>query len=44
MTFSVTVSPFEDRFAAALLGEPEVRAIGGTREAAIAALKPKFHP
>ena len=39
MTFSVVVSPFEDRFTAALVGEPEVRAIGGTREAAIAALK-----
>jgi hypothetical protein len=39
MTFSVVVSPFEDRFAAALVGEPEVRAVGGTREAAIAALK-----
>ena len=39
MTFSVIVSPFEDRFAAALVGEPAVRAVGGTREAAIAALK-----
>ncbi len=39
MTFSVIVSPFEDRFAAALLGEPEVRAVGQSREAAIAALK-----
>ena len=39
MTFSVMVSPFEDRFAAALVGEPEVRAVGQTREAAIAALK-----
>jgi hypothetical protein len=39
MTFSVIVSSLEDRFAAALVGEPEVRAVGGTREAAIAALK-----
>ena len=39
MTFSVIVSPLEDRFTAALVGEPEVRAIGRTREAAIAALK-----
>lgn len=39
MTFSVIVSPFEDNYAAALVGEPEVRAVGRTREAAIAALK-----
>ena len=39
MTFSVIVSPVEDRFAAALVGEPEVRAVGRTREAAISALK-----
>ena len=39
MTFSVSVSPFEDRFAAALIGEPEVCAVGRTREAAVAALK-----
>jgi len=39
MTFSVIVSPFEDWFTAALVGEPEVRAIGRTREAAIVALK-----
>ncbi len=39
MTFSVIVSPLEDRFTAALVGEPEVRAVGRTREAAIAALK-----
>ena len=39
MTFSVIVGPFEDRFAAALVGEPEVRAVGRTREAAISALK-----
>jgi hypothetical protein len=39
MTFSVIVGPFEDRFTAALVGEPDVRATGQTREAAIAALK-----
>jgi hypothetical protein len=39
MTFSVVVSPLEDRFAAALVGKPEVRGVGGTREAAIAALR-----
>ena len=32
MTFSVIVSPFEDRFAAARVGEPEVCAVGRTRE------------
>ena len=41
MTFSVIVSPLEDHFSAALVGEPEVRAVGGTREAAIALLKAK---
>ena len=39
MTFSVIVSPLDDRFTAALVGEPEVRAVGRTREAAIAALR-----
>ncbi len=39
MTFSVVVSPLEDQFSAALVGEPEVRVVGGTREAAIALLK-----
>jgi hypothetical protein len=39
MTFSVVVGAFENRFAATLLGEPEIRATGRTREAAIAALK-----
>jgi hypothetical protein len=39
MTFSAVVSPYEDHFAAALVGEPQVRAVGRTREAAIAALK-----
>ena len=39
MTFSVVVSPLENQFTAALVGEPQVRAVGGTREAAIAMLK-----
>jgi hypothetical protein len=39
MTFSVIVSPLDNRFTAALVGEPEVRAVGPTREAAIAALR-----
>jgi hypothetical protein len=39
MTFSAVVSSYEDRFAAALVGEPQVRAVGRTREAAIAALQ-----
>ena len=42
MTFSVIVSPVEDRFAAALVGEPEVRAVAGSRAAAIAASKPRL--
>jgi hypothetical protein len=42
MTFSVIVSSFEGRFAAALVGEPEVRAEERTREAAIAALEVKI--
>jgi hypothetical protein len=39
MTFSAIVSPHDDRFAAALVGEPGVCAEGQTREAAIAALR-----
>jgi hypothetical protein len=39
MTFTAVVSPLENQFTAALVGEPEIRAIGQTREAAVDALK-----
>ena len=39
MTFSVIVVSSEDRFSAALVGEPKVCGLGATRAAAIAALK-----
>jgi hypothetical protein len=39
MSFTVVVGPFENQFSAALAGEPEVRAVGETREVAVAALK-----
>jgi hypothetical protein len=39
MTFSAVVNPYQDRYAASLVGEPEISAVGGTREAAIAALR-----
>ncbi len=39
MTFTAVVGPFENQFSAALAGEPEVRAVGQTREIAVAALK-----
>ena len=39
MTFNAVVGPFENQFAAALIGEPKIRAVGQTREAAVAALK-----
>ena len=39
MTFPVFVSSLENRFSAALAGEPEVCGLGSTRAAAIAALK-----
>jgi hypothetical protein len=38
MTFTAVVSPLESQFTAALVGEPEIRAVGQTREAAVAAL------
>jgi len=39
MVFPVAVTPYEDRFAAALVGAPEVRVIGPSREQAIAGLR-----
>jgi hypothetical protein len=39
MTFSAAVVPYQNQYAAALVGEPEIRAVGHTREAAVAALK-----
>jgi len=39
MTFPVIVEPSEGRFTAVLVGAPEVRGVGSTREEAITALK-----
>ncbi len=39
MTFPVLVQSFEGRFAAAVVGAPEVRVVGSTREEAITALR-----
>lgn len=39
MTFTAVIAPLENQFTATLVGEPEIRAIGQTREAAVAALK-----
>jgi len=39
MTFPVVVVPCEGQFAATLLGAPDVRGVGATREQAVEALK-----
>jgi hypothetical protein len=39
MVFPVVVTACEDQFAAALVGAPEVRVVGSTREQAIAGLR-----
>ena len=39
MTFPVHVEPCEGRFAATLVGAPEVRVVASTRDEAISALK-----
>ena len=39
MTFPVLVEPCEGQFAAVLVGAPQVRVVGSTREGAIIALK-----
>jgi len=39
MTFPVLVEPCEGQFAAVLVGAPQVRVVGSTREGAITALK-----
>jgi len=39
MTFPVLVEPCEDQFAATLVGAPQLRVIGRTRQEALAALK-----
>ena len=39
MTLTAVVGHFENQFSAALAGEPEIRAVGDTREAAVAALR-----
>jgi len=39
MTFAVLVEPQDDRFAAWLVGAPELRVLGPTRDQAIASLR-----
>lgn len=39
MTFAVLVEPQDDRFAAWLVGAPELRVLGSTRDQAIASLR-----
>jgi hypothetical protein len=39
MTFSAVVDLYQDRYAVALVGEPDMRGVGKTREEAIAALR-----
>ena len=39
MTFAVLVEPQDDRFAAWLVGAPELRVLGATRDQAIASLR-----
>jgi predicted RNase H-like HicB family nuclease len=39
MTFPVRVEPCEGQFAAAVVGAPEVRGVGPSRDEAVAALK-----
>ena len=39
MTFAVLVEPQDDRFVASLVGAPELRVLGSTREQAIASLR-----
>ena len=42
MTFSVHVEPWEGRFAATLVGAPEVRVVAPTRNEAVAELRTKI--
>ena len=39
MTFSVSVESWEGRFAATLVGAPQMRVVGNTRQEALAALR-----
>jgi hypothetical protein len=39
MTFPVLVESYNGQFAATLVGEPTIRAVGSTRDAALAALQ-----
>jgi hypothetical protein len=39
MTFPICVSPLNGKFTAVVLGAPEIKAIGATRNAALEALK-----
>jgi hypothetical protein len=39
MTFTAVLIPLENQFSATLAGEPEIRAFGDTRQAAVEALK-----
>ena len=39
MTFPVLVEPYDGQFAATLVGEPTIRAVGSTRDEALAALQ-----
>jgi hypothetical protein len=39
MTFTILIRPFDDQFAAALVGAPEVQVVGPTRQQAIEGLR-----
>ncbi len=39
MTFTAVIGSFKNQFSAALAGEPEIRALGETRDEALEALK-----
>jgi hypothetical protein len=39
MTFPVLVEPYDGQFAATLVGEPTIRAVGSTRDEALASLQ-----